>query len=87
MMSETYSMNEVVLFKTDDVSLSVQVAPECDTVWLSSNQMAELFGRDEKTIRKHVNKVFDDDELEYANNTQKMRVDGVKQPVVFLLIK
>ncbi len=82
-MNEAYTMNDIVLFKTDDVSLSVQVAPDRDTVWLSSNQMSELFGRDEKTIRKHVNKVFDDDELDYENNTQKMRVDGVKQPVVF----
>ncbi|MBQ2892482.1 MAG: hypothetical protein IJE45_06275 [Bacilli bacterium] len=32
----------------------------------------------EKTIRKHINNIFVDKELEYFNNTQKMRVVGVK---------
>jgi len=41
--------------------------------------MAELFDKDEKTIRKHINNVFADEEIEYSNNTQKMRVVGVKQ--------
>ncbi len=45
--------------------------------------MALLFGRDEKTIRKHINNVFSEGELVKENNTQKMRVDGVKQPVQF----
>ncbi|MBQ9723835.1 MAG: virulence RhuM family protein [Neisseriaceae bacterium] len=44
--------------------------------------MAVLFERDEKTIRKHINNVFSENELtQNENNTQKMRVDGVKQPV------
>jgi len=45
--------------------------------------MALLFERDEKTIRKHVNNIFKDNEVDFNNNTQKMRVDGVKQLVVF----
>ncbi len=52
-------------------------------MWLSANQMAETFERDEKTIRKHINNVFAEEEVERENNTQKMRVDGVKQPVPF----
>ena len=44
--------------------------------------MSVLFGRDEKTIRKHINNVFSE-ELIRENNTQKMRVVGVKQPVPF----
>ncbi|MBR4706794.1 MAG: virulence RhuM family protein [Pseudobutyrivibrio sp.] len=45
--------------------------------------MALLFDRDEKTIRKHINNVFAENELDRENNTQKMRVDGVKQKVPF----
>ena len=56
---------------------------EKDTVWLSVNQMAILFERDEKTIRKHVNNVFSEEEVNRDTNTQKMRVDGVKQSVPF----
>ena len=45
--------------------------------------MAMLFGRDEKTIRKHVNNVFSEGELEKENNTHFLRVDGIKQPVAY----
>ena len=45
--------------------------------------MAMLFGRDEKTKRKHVNNVFSEGELEKENNTHFLRVDGVKQPVAY----
>ena len=62
--------NEIVLFETKDKSVVLPVAVENETVWLSANQMAELFDRDEKTIRK-------------IYNTQKMRVVGVTQLVPF----
>ena len=75
--------NELVLFETKDKEVKLPVAIENDMVWLSANQMAVLFDRDEKTIRKHINNVFADEELEELNNTQKMRVEGVKQRVPF----
>lgn len=75
--------NSIVLFIDGTVSLDVPISPERDTVWLSANQMAVLFDKDEKTIRKHINNVFSDDELDKMNNTQKMRVVGVKQAVPF----
>lgn len=47
-------INEIVLFETSDgvIKLSVPVIDE--TVWLNRNQMADLFGRDVKTIGKHI---------------------------------
>ena len=57
----------------------MSVSLENETVWLSSNQMALLFDRDEKTVRKHVNNVFKENELDKENNTQKVRVDGCKR--------
>lgn len=76
-------MSEMIIFQTEDrkVSIDVRFDPSGETVWLTANQMAELFDRDEKTIRKHINNVFDEKELDRENNTQKMRVDGVKQLV------
>ena len=75
--------NGIVLFETEDRNIVLPVNVEKDTVWLSANQMAILFERDEKTIRKHVNNVFSEEEVNRDNNTQKMRVDGVKQSVPF----
>ena len=75
--------NEIVLFTDNDVQLEVPISPAQETVWLSANQMAILFDRDEKTIRKHINNVFSEGEVGKENNTQKMRVVGVKQQVPF----
>ena len=77
------SRNEIVIFETEDRRITLPVAVEQETVWLSANQMAVLFDRDEKTIRKHINNVFSEEEVNKDNNTQKMRVDGVKQTVPF----
>lgn len=74
---------DIVIFETADKIISLPVSVISDTVWLSANQMAVLFERDEKTIRKHINNVFTESEVDRENNTQKMRVDGVKQLVPF----
>lgn len=74
---------ELAIFMDGGVTIEVPFSPENETVLLSANQMALLFGKDEKTIRKHINNVFSDNELEKSNNTQKMRVVGVKQSVPF----
>lgn len=72
---------EIVLYQPEgEVRLEVRV--ENETVWLSANQMARLFNRDEKTLRKHINNVFSE-EVEKDNNTHFLRVVGVKQPVAF----
>lgn len=75
--------NEIVLFEAEDKSVTLPVAVQNETVWLSANQMASLFDRDEKTIRKHINNVFSDEEVDIIYNTQKMRVVGVTQLVPF----
>ncbi len=75
--------NEIVLFETKDNKVKLEVPVNGETVWLSANQMAALFGRDEKTVRKHINNVFSEDEVSKINNTQKMRVEGVKQLVPY----
>lgn len=75
--------DKIVIYQTADGQMSIDVKLENDTVWLSANQMAILFDRDEKTIRKHINNVFSEGELEKENNTHFLRVDGVKQPVAF----
>lgn len=46
--------NELVLFESKDKSVSLNVPLRNDSVWLNRNQMAELFGRDVKTIGRHI---------------------------------
>jgi len=47
--------NELITFKDGTLELNVPVSWEQETVWLTRNQMAELFNRDVKTIGKHIN--------------------------------
>ena len=75
--------DKIVIYRTEEGQTAIDVKLEQDTVWLSANQMSTLFDRDEKTIRKHINNVFAENELERENNTHFLRVDGVKQPVAF----
>ncbi len=75
--------NKIIIYQSADGQTSIDVKLENDTVWLSANQMAILFDRDEKTIRKHLNNVFSENELNKNNNTHFLRVDGVKQSVAF----
>jgi len=75
--------NKIEIYQTEDGKIQLNVRLENETIWLTANQMALLFGRDEKTIRKHINNVFSDEELPQTNNTHFLRVDGVKQPVAF----
>ena len=74
---------KVIIYQTKDGETSIDVRLDGETVWLTANQMAVLFGRDEKTIRKHINNVFRECELPKDNNTHFLRVNNVKQPVAF----
>ena len=47
--------NNIVIFESEDKSVCISVQMTDDSVWLNRNQIAELFGRDVKTIGKHIN--------------------------------
>jgi len=75
--------DKIIIYQTEDGQTQLDVRLENETVWLSANQMSILFDRDEKTIRKHINNVFVENEVVRDNNTHFLRVDGVKQLVAF----
>ena len=53
--------NEIIIFENQNVKLEVNLKDE--TVWLSLEQMAELFDRDRTVITRHINNIFKDEEL------------------------
>jgi len=55
--------NEIVLYRPNELAEHIEVRFDEDTVWLSRQQIADLFGRDVKTIGKHINNVFSEGEL------------------------
>ena len=75
--------NTIEIYRSQVGSVQLNVKLENETVWLSANQMAMLFDRDAKTIRKHINNVFADGELEKESNTHFLRVANSDKPVPF----
>ncbi len=75
--------NEIVLFETEDKKITLPVEVKDETVWLSVSQMAQLFGREESNIRRHVLNVFKENEVDENNNVHYLHVNNVKKPVPF----
>ena len=75
--------NQIIIYQTEDGQTQVDVRMENDTVWLTTNQMATLFEREESNMRRHVINVFREGELEKENNVHFLHVNGVKKPVPF----
>jgi len=58
---------DVILYKADDGRVKLEVHLDQETVWLTQDQMADLFGRERSVITKHVRNVFKEGELEEAS--------------------
>ncbi len=56
-------MSEVVIYESETGQTHVNVRIDAETVWLSLNQITELFGRDKSVISRHLRNVFRDGEL------------------------
>ena len=57
------SKGNIILYQTADGTANIEVTLANDTVWLTADQMAELFQRNKSTISRHIKNVFDDGEL------------------------
>lgn len=61
---------DIIIYQTDDGLTKVDVRVENETVWLSQQQMAELFDTTKQNISLHIKKIFEEEEL-YENSTVK----------------
>ena len=57
-------MSEIILYTTEDGLTKVDVKLENETVWLTQEQMAQLFGKGRSTITEHISNIFKEEELE-----------------------
>ena len=77
--------NELILFETEDRSVTLTVPVNQEMVWLSRNQMAELFDRDIKTIGKHINNALKEEldnqvvVAKFATTTEHGAIEGKTQ--------
>ena len=64
--------SEIVIFKTSDDKISVDVRFEGETVWLTIDDMASLFEKSRSTINEHILNIFEEGELEKGNVVRKI---------------
>ncbi|MBO6079164.1 MAG: virulence protein RhuM/Fic/DOC family protein [Bacteroidaceae bacterium] len=77
--------NQIVIYETEDGQTQIDVRLDGETVWLTRQQLADLFNRNYKTISKHINNALKE-ELEgeevvakFANTTQHGAMEGKTQ--------
>ena len=84
-MEENVNRGEVIIYRAEDNTVQLDVRMEQETVWLTASQMAMLFGRDVKTIRKHINNALREelaDEVvgaKFASTTPHGAMEGKTQ--------
>lgn len=85
-MNEQQKNGNIILYQTEDGKSNIEVTLCNDTVWLTADQMAELFQRNKSTISRHIKNVFEDGELQankvvafFATTTQHGAIKGKNQ--------
>lgn len=74
---------EVVLYRSPDGTVELDVRLDGETVWLTQEQMGRLFGRERSVITKHIRNVFKEGELDEESNVHFLHIAGSDKPVGF----
>ncbi|MDZ7899860.1 MAG: virulence RhuM family protein [Arcicella sp.] len=73
----------IIIYQTEDGNTKIETRLENETVWLTQAQMSELFGKDRSVITKHINNIFEENELEEKSNVQNLHIANSDKPVKF----
>ncbi len=66
--------SEIILYRPDELAEHIEVRINDETVWLSQEQIVQLFQRDQSVISRHIRNVFNEGELDEKSNMQKMHI-------------
>ena len=83
---EQQDKGQIILYQTQDGESKIEVTLANETVWLSADQMAELFQRNKSTISRHIKNVFEEGELQQNSVVAFFATtasDGKKYEVTF----
>ena len=75
-MNKDKDQSQIILYQTDDGQTKIQVKMEDETVWLTQDQMAELFNKGRTTITEHIQNVFKEGELDEKSVCREFRRTG-----------
>ncbi len=71
---ENLNKGEIIIYKSDDGSVSLDVKLEQDTIWLTQKAMAELFGVKIPAINKHINNIYREEELQKSSTISILEI-------------
>ena len=74
--------SNIIMYTTEDGLTKIETTFDEDTVWLSLDQMAELFQRDKSTISRHIKKIYEEGELQRDStvaNFATVQMEGERQ--------
>lgn len=77
------NQNSFILYTTPEGAVKLNVLLENETIWLTQEQMRQLFERERSVITKHIGNVFSEGELEEKGNVQILHISGSDKPVKF----
>lgn len=83
---EMPSKGEIAIYRNKDRKIQLEVKLERETVWLTQKQMADLFGKDVRTINEHMQNIFKEKELKKNSVIRNFRItaaDGKSYPTNF----
>jgi len=81
-MSDEPEKGKILLYQTEDGVSRIECRLQGETLWLSLNQIADLFGRDKSVISKHLKSIFEDGELSREATVAKyatVQTEGARQ--------
>jgi len=79
--------DEIVIYQSEDGLIKVDVLFENETVWLTQQQMAVLFGKATSTINEHIKNIYEERELQEETTTHKFGISEFmrKAPIYYNL--
>ena len=75
--------DNMLIYRSADGKIKIDVRFENETVWLTQSQMCVLFGRERSVITKHVKNIFEEKELDENSNVQILHIANSDKPVKF----
>lgn len=73
--------NEIVIYQNSEGNIKLDVLLNEETVWLTQEQMSELFQRDRTVITKHIANIFEEEELVEKSNVHFLHIANSDKPV------
>jgi len=71
--------SEIIIYTDSDGTTKLQVQLEDETVWLTQDQMAMLFGKAKSTINEHIKNIYAEEELEENQTLKKFGISEFQQ--------